>query len=57
MILSIFLYILPINQCIRMWDYVLSNGCVSIIELIVALVHTIREEILSSDIEKIGAIF
>lgn len=40
-----------------MWDYIISYGFVAILELILAIVKNMREDILNADIEKIGAIF
>lgn len=40
-----------------MWDYIISYGFVAILELIVAIVKNMREDILKADLEKIGSIF
>lgn len=57
MMLSLFLYVLPTNQCIRVWDYIISYGFVAIIELVLGMVKTMRTDLLKADIEKMGAIF
>jgi hypothetical protein len=57
MIMSLFLYVLPSDSCIRIWDYIIAYGFLGLLEVIISFMYFMRDELLLSDIERVGDIF
>jgi hypothetical protein len=55
--MSLFLYVCSIDTSLRLWDYYIARGLFAIVELAVAIVHSMRGLLLVSDLELIGTIF
>lgn len=57
LLMSLFLYVYRLQNCLRIWDYFLARGIIGLLELILGLIHLLCDEILESDIESFGALF
>ena len=51
MIFSLFLYVFPIGTCLRLWDYIIARGIIGLAELILAVMDSLKNDILSFEME------
>ena len=51
MIFSLFLYVFPIESCLRLWDYIITRGIIGLAELILAVMDGLSDDILSFEME------
>ena len=57
MIMTVFLGVCSIDNCLRLWDYFVGRGLFGLVELSASLVSSFRNSILNSDLEQIGLLF
>lgn len=51
MIFSLFLYVFPIETCLRFWDYIITRGIIGLAELILSVMDGLKDDILSFEME------
>lgn len=50
--MSLFLYIMDFNNCVRIWDYIIARGAIRAIpEITVALLGRLADKIVEADFE------
>lgn len=58
MIISLFLYIMDLNNCVRVWDYIISRGVVQALpELMLGMIDKLRPRLEGVGLEEFGAVF
>ena len=56
-ILTVFLYSLPANKVVRIWDYIISEELFSVLKVAVGLLKMYEKELLKSDIMGVNDLF
>lgn len=58
MIISLFLYVMDLNNCVRVWDYIITRGAIRAMpEVIVALIAKYQHKIVGADFEEFANMF
>lgn len=58
MIISLFLYIMELNNCVRAWDYIIARGAIRALpELIISVIGKIKHKLEDVGIEEFAGIF
>jgi hypothetical protein len=57
MVLSLFLYVFPIDTCLRFWDYIITRGVIGIAELVLSVMENLKSDIMQHDMELIAMMF
>ncbi len=58
MIISLFVYIIDMNNCVRVWDYILSRGAIRAVpEIMVSLMSFNENKLRNAEFEDFAQVF
>ena len=58
MIISLFLYIIDLNNCVRAWDYIIARGSIQALpELMLGVIDKIQDKLTDVKIEEFASVF